>query len=114
MSRKSFCAVLFYVVFVMSAGAQAQDLPEGAELPLDEILLKNGSRILGTVTSVRDGVVSIDTDFAGTLSIDSATVDSMRTKGSLVLQMADGSVIRLKTIIRKRNNTITHSLSPKP
>ena len=111
LSRKSFCAVLFYAMFVMSAGAQAQDLPEAAKLPLDEILLKNGSRILGTVTSVRDGVVSMDTDFAGTLSIDSATVDSMRTQGSLVLQLADGSVIRDKPIVLEQESMLVTSSS---
>jgi hypothetical protein len=107
--RKSFCAVVFYAALVLSSGAQAQDLTEAAESPLDEILLKNGSRILGTVTSLRDGVVSIETDFAGTLSIDSTTVDSMRTQGSLVLQMADGSVIRDQPIVLEKESMLVTS-----
>ena len=67
--------------------------------PLDELVMKNGSRILGTVTSSRDGVIVIDTDFAGTLNVDSATVESMHTQGSLTIQMADGSVIRDKPVL---------------
>ena len=111
LSRKSFCAALVYATLVISAGAQAQDPTEGAESPLDEVVLKNGSRILGTVTGVRDGVVSIDTDFAGTLTIDSATVDSMRTQGSLVLQLADGSVIRDKPIVLEQESMLVTSSS---
>ncbi|MEH6567818.1 MAG: DUF481 domain-containing protein [Halioglobus sp.] len=110
LGRIFFNAVLF-AALVTSAGAHAQDVPEANELPLDEILLKNGSRILGTVTSVRDGVVSIDTDFAGTLSIDSATVDSMFTQGSLVLQLADGSVIRDKPIVLEQESMLVTSSS---
>jgi hypothetical protein len=109
LNGKYFCSAVFYAVLVLTAGAQAQVLTENAESPLDEILLKNGSRILGTITSVRDGVVSIDTDFAGTLSIDSTTVDSMRTQGSLVLQMADGSVIRDQPIVLEKESMLVTS-----
>ena len=65
---------------------------------LDEILLKNGSRVLGTVTSSRDGVVTIDTNFAGTLSINNDEIQSMQTQNSLVLQMADGQIIENKPV----------------
>ena len=108
---KPFCVALLCATLVLSAGAQAQDVPAEAESPLDEVLLKNGSRILGTVTGIRDGVVSIETDFAGTLSIDSTTVDSMRTQGSLVLQMADGSVIRDQPIVLEKESMLVTSSS---
>ena len=32
----------------------------------DEVMLKNGSRLVGKVVSSRDGAVTIETDFAGT------------------------------------------------
>ena len=84
-------------LFVVAAGVWAEDVPiesETAVVPLDEVVLKNGSRILGTVTSARDGLIVIETDFAGTLSIDLETVDVLRTQGSLVVQLADGYVVR--------------------
>jgi hypothetical protein len=89
-------SALVGLVLALAFGVQAQDAAEATATAtaLDEILLKNGSRVLGKVTSSRDGVIVIETDFAGTLSIDSATVDTMRTQGSLVVQMSDGSVIR--------------------
>lgn len=106
LSRSAFGAAVFSASLFLSAGAQAEDLTRSAEAPLDEILLKNGSRILGTVTGVRDGVVSIDTDFAGKLRIDSATVDSMRTQGSLVLQLSDGSIIRDQPIMLEQESML--------
>ncbi len=67
--------------------------------PMDEVLLKNGSRIFGSVTASRDGVVTIDTDFAGTLSIKTEDIQSMRSQDSLVVQMADGQVFENKPIV---------------
>jgi hypothetical protein len=54
--------------------------------------------VIGTVTSARYGVLTIETDFAGTLSIDSEEVLSVHTEGDLVVQMADGQIIRDKPI----------------
>ena len=66
--------------------------------PQDEVLLKNGSRVIGVVTASRDGVVTIDTGFAGTLSIKTEEIQSMQTQGSLVMQMADGQIIENKPV----------------
>ena len=85
-----FCLVLF-------TGAQADNSTEATQskaTPLDEILLKNGSRILGTVTSARDGVIVIETDFSEAIKIDTDRIDSIRTQGSMVVLMNDDSVIR--------------------
>ena len=60
--------------------------------PPDEIVLKNGSRILGTVTATREGVVSIETSFAGTLAITQTEIESMTTQTLVVMQLADGEV----------------------
>jgi hypothetical protein len=65
-----------------------------AENPLDTVLLKNGSKILGNVTSARDGVIVIETNFSAAISIDTAEVQSIHTEGSMVVLMADGSTIR--------------------
>lgn len=90
-------------------GAWAEDAnvtPETDVVPLDEVLLNNGSRILGTVISSRDGLIVIETDFAGTLSIDSETVKAMRTQGSLVVQLADGHVIRDQPILLEEEGMV--------
>ncbi|MFT4614095.1 MAG: hypothetical protein ACI9NT_001237 [Bacteroidia bacterium] len=64
-----------------------------ADAGTDEVQLLNGSRIVGTVTGVRDGVVSIETDFAGTLSISLDQVESMQTAATTVLLMSDDSLL---------------------
>ncbi|MFC1689879.1 YdiY family protein [Pseudomonadota bacterium] len=89
--------MLFGLGLALAASVYAQDSvdadTETPEIQPDVVVLKNGSRILGTVTSARDGTIVVKTDFAGDISIDSAEVESVRTFGSLVVQMSDGSVI---------------------
>lgn len=65
----------------------------GSALAADEIVLKNGSRILGTVTGVRDGVVTVDTEFAGTLKVQQDQVESLSSSEPIVLKLADGTVV---------------------
>lgn len=67
--------------------------PALAETTLDEVTLKNGSRILGTVTGARDGELTLDTDFAGTLTIAVDQVASLTTNTAVDLLMADDVVI---------------------
>ena len=67
---------------------------ETSEKAQDELILKNGSRLIGTVTSSRDGVVTIETDFAGTLSIDMAQIASVSARNPVVVLLADESVLR--------------------
>lgn len=66
--------------------------------PLDEIVLKNGSRILGTVTAVRDGVVKMDTEFAGTISVKFEHITSLQANQPRVLLLADGTVVEGQAI----------------
>jgi len=59
----------------------------------DEIVLKSGSKILGKVTGTRDGVVTVETDFAGTLSIALDKIASLQTANPVLIQLADETVI---------------------
>lgn len=83
--RIAIAALLSGLAFT---SAQAQE-----PIPADEILLINGSRIVGVVTGARDGVVKIDTDFAGTLEIPLDKIASMQTAEPVVIAMVDDSVI---------------------
>ncbi len=95
--------VVFGLTLFLVVAAHAEDASEPAaetqEVPQDLVLLKNGSKILGTVTSARDGVIVVKTDFAGDISIKATEVDSVRTQGSMVVQMNDGSIIEDQPII---------------
>lgn len=65
----------------------------------DEILLKNGSRILGEVTGSRDGMVTIETEFAGTLKVDIEKIKAVNTVDPVVILMADDSVQHDSTLV---------------
>lgn len=81
------------MVFALSAAviqaAQAEDEVSNQ----DEIVLKNGSRIVGTITGTRDGVVTLETDFAGTLSVSLDQVQSLQSPEAVVALMTDDTVI---------------------
>ena len=100
---KCIRGIVLLLAVSLSVASHAEDATEPVTDPPvvapDVVLLKNGSKILGTVTSARDGVIVVETDFAGTLSIDSAEIESVETQGSLVVQMADGIIIRDQPIV---------------
>ena len=64
----------------------------------DEIVLRDGSRVMGTVTDSRDGMVTVDTSFAGTISISLDQVDTLQTHESVTVLLADETVIREETL----------------
>lgn len=86
------------LITALILGISALAIAEENTTPQDEILLKNGSRVIGTVTASRDGVVTIDTDFAGPLSIKAEEIQSIHTEGDLVVQMTDGHIFRDRPI----------------
>ena len=109
---KSVRSVIFGLTLILSAASHAEGakepVTETPAAPPDVIMLKNGSKILGTVSSARDGIIVVETDFAGTLKIDSTTVESVNTQGSLVVQMSDGSIIEDQPIkLDKENMQVT-------
>ncbi len=58
LQKLSFCLVgLVWLSLPVMAGES-----EGAAPALDQVVLKNGSIIMGTVTGSRDGIVTIDQD----------------------------------------------------
>ena len=86
---------LFGVCLGLAAALLYTPTGQAAEAAVqqDQILLKSGSRILGTITGTRDGVVSIDTDFAGTLEIELDKIASLQTVNPVVIQLADETVV---------------------
>jgi putative salt-induced outer membrane protein YdiY len=89
----------------VEAEATSEEIAEdnadaAAETPAqDEIVLKNGSRLLGTVVDSRDGEVIIDTDFAGRLTVAMEQIDSVHTLEPVVILMTDGTVLSSAPLI---------------
>lgn len=58
----------------------------------DEIVMKNGSRIIGTLVKSADGEVTVETDFAGDLVISSDAIASIVTGTPVTILLQDGRV----------------------
>lgn len=84
-----------------------------ANAHLDKITLKDGSHIVGTVTAMRDGVLSVETGFAGILSIPQDQVESMATRNPVVMKLQDGTLIENQPVIVKEEQLLLPaSLAP--
>ncbi|TFG41212.1 MAG: hypothetical protein E4H48_06410, partial [Syntrophobacterales bacterium] len=60
----------------------------------DDVFLKNGNRLSGTIVSMSEAKLVLETDFAGRLTIDWNHVEQLATDAPLTLVLADGSTIR--------------------
>ena len=66
-------------------------LSQGEEI-LDRVVLINGSTILGHVTDIKNGKVSVKTEFAGTLKISIEQIKTLDTSNPVVVKLSDGSI----------------------
>jgi small nuclear ribonucleoprotein (snRNP)-like protein len=60
----------------------------------DQIELKNGDRLTGTIVKSDQKELVVSTDYAGRLTIDWAAVKSLSSTTPLDVQMKDGRVLR--------------------
>lgn len=92
--RRILTALVAFWLVTLSGPISAQE--EAA--PADEILLKNGSRILGTITGTRDGVVTVETGFAGTLRVTQAEIVEMRSRSPVTMKLSSGEFVTQQPI----------------
>ena len=59
----------------------------------DEIVLHNGSRLIGNVVKKEDRLLKLKTDFAGTLDIQWAKVKSLKTDRSMTVMLKNKEII---------------------
>ena len=60
---------------------------------LDRFEMNDGSVIVGTFKDADDGTITVETGFAGEITIDQSAVLAMDVDSDLVLQMDDGTVL---------------------
>lgn len=72
----------------------------------DELLMNNGSRLVGTVVSADDDKIVFNTPFAGDITIEQANIASIVTEDSVTLLMEDGTVYRDKQIVTQDEKLI--------
>lgn len=62
-------------------------------LSADVVETTNGARLVGKITSVHGGVVTLDTDYAGEIKVKQDQVVSITTTNPVAVRLADGSGI---------------------
>jgi len=65
----------------------------------DEMIMKNGSRLVGTLISAQDGKIVFNTPFAGDISVTSVNVLEVTTDLPVVLKLKDGVVYKDRQIV---------------
>jgi putative salt-induced outer membrane protein YdiY len=71
-------------------------IPAGASA--DVMIMKNGSRIVGTLVSGGGGTIKFDTPWGGTLEVKGENVESIETESSNTVLMEDGEIFRDKQL----------------
>jgi putative salt-induced outer membrane protein YdiY len=62
-----------------------------ARAPADVVETANGARIVGKITKIHGGVVTVETDYAGELSIKQVLVTKITTDHPVAVRFADGT-----------------------
>ena len=59
----------------------------------DTVVTKNGSTLTGTITLINEGVIYLDTEYAGTLEIEQEKVSSFSTEKPVFVRLSSGSTM---------------------
>ncbi len=80
----------------------------------DELVMKNGSRLIGKLVSASQSDVVFDTPFAGQISIKQANISRIVADQKVTLMMQDGSVYREKQIVSKEQRLLVMAEDEQP
>src|SRR5262245_2973477 len=59
----------------------------------DEVLLKDGSRLVGEIVDMRDSMLTVDTAFGGKIKVKWEEVESIKTAGPIPILLKDGTLL---------------------
>jgi putative salt-induced outer membrane protein YdiY len=79
----------------------------------DEMVMKNGSRIVGKLISASDGKIEFETPWGGTLKVNGANVESISTDQPSVVMMDDGEIFKDK-VLYATQETVTMQREGQP
>jgi hypothetical protein len=80
----------------------------------DELLMKNGSRLIGKLVSASESEVIFDTPFAGQLKVQQANIVSVVADQKVTLMMKDGTVYRDKQIVSRDERMLVMASRQQP
>ena len=77
LTRLGMCAALFCAL----------------RLPADVVETTNGARLVGKIISIKNEVVTLNTDYAGEIKVKQGQVASIATDNPVAVKLADGSIV---------------------
>jgi putative salt-induced outer membrane protein YdiY len=84
---KKLCALLAGVLAFSTAIVSA-----------DQVVLKNGDKLDGTITALDAGKLTINTPFAGDVKIDADKISTFSTDAPIELRLTDGTLIKRQVV----------------
>ena len=78
--------ILLFLVFIQCS------------LLADKVVIKDGSVLIGTVTKIEDGNLTLETDFAGNLRIPVSQISSINSESEISLRLEDNRTFNNKII----------------
>lgn len=80
----------------------------------DELIMKNGSRLVGTLVSASQSDVVFDTPFAGKITLKQANIERIVADQKVTLMMQDGRVFREKQIVSREGRLLVMGKNEQP
>ncbi len=78
----------------------------------DELIMRNGSRLIGEVGRKEDGTLGFKTSFAGTIKVKWSEIKELRLDEPVKIMLANGEVIRARVIRNVSETNTTVELEP--
>jgi len=101
MARVRSFAAFILIVFSCAGGA-------------DELLMKNGSRLVGTLVSADADIVVFNTPFAGDITINQVNIETIITENEVTLLMDDNMIYRNKRVVAQEDSLIVFDEKERP
>jgi putative salt-induced outer membrane protein YdiY len=95
------CIVLVFALFAGAGNA-------------DELIMKNGSRLVGTLVSSDENSVVFNTPFADDITIAQDSIETIITEQEVTLLMQDGTIYRDKKIVTQDDDLIVFEADQRP
>jgi putative salt-induced outer membrane protein YdiY len=80
----------------------------------DELIMKNGSRLVGTLVSADESSVVFNTPFADEITINQDNIETIITEQEVTLLMQDGAVYHDKRIVTQDEDLIVFDADQRP
>ncbi|MGB5443157.1 MAG: DUF481 domain-containing protein [Gammaproteobacteria bacterium] len=95
--------VLSMILLVVAVSASA-----------DELLMKDGSRLLGTVVKQEDGILEFETSFAGVIRVQWSGVSELRADEPLTVMRVNDDIATANTIKNTEGATLLETAAGEP